>query len=123
VYVSDTQYDRIAVEADGYDIVSPVIRAGRESGQFTIYGDGLTAYSSFETYQAVGTLALALQFPIATGAWPTYAGSSSASLPLSSGPRRRSLTMQLVGVNGSASATSTGIRRFTLLSVDGLRMD
>jgi hypothetical protein len=123
VYTSNTQYDRIAVEATGYDILSPVVRVGRESGQFTLYGDGLAAYSAFETYMAVGTFAAVLQFPVASGAWPNYAGASSASLPLAGGGRRRVLTMQLIGTNASVASTATGIGRFTLIGVDGLKMD
>jgi lysophospholipase L1-like esterase len=123
VYTSNTTWDRIAVEANDCDILSPVVRVGQSSGRFTIYADGLTPFSSFDTYQSVGNFPMVLQFPVATGSWPTYSGASSAALPLSVARRRRNLTMQVVGVNTNAAATSTGIGRFTLIGVDALKMD
>lgn len=108
---TDTTNDRVSIIGRDCNAVAVVLRCGASSGQINFVADGVSALSSYETYKGVGSTSLLLPLIAAPGLWPNTQGSTVAAWPLANNRRDHCVQLKLTGVNGSASATSAGIRR------------
>ena len=116
---TDTSGDRMIIRAPDCHGVAFMTRVGNAAGQITVVADTLSAYAPLEMYvNNVNQFNLPLVF--VPGAWPNFSLTSTATIPLTNNRRDHMLTVTLSGVNGSAAATSAGIRRLGVSMVYAL---